>query len=306
MARKSTQTHAKKNVADDPSYRKMKADYYPVQRTFELATAGTCDHMLCDVGQVLSRTNHRLYRQGKTYSIKLDLSTTATAGTYTVYALVDTWYLMKAWQMARATYLKATAEERKQMGTSTARWEDFRVNAGLTLANVSLGYPRFYDRGGTAGNITAGEFVNSKIYREDTGAAMEFSVGLTDALAYGIIDEYAQANNTDQDPQGVVSATPPYSGVDNEVNGLQTAALGNDGNAPPYDATDFGTRWWVKIAELRNDSPNATKLSTGFFNAPLGLFYVSPPSGTFTFDNEISLTVQNGNYKGVKAMNMGV
>lgn len=306
MARKSTGSFAKKNVANDPSYRKLKGDYYPVQRTFEIASAGNCDYLLGDVGQMLSKVNKRLYRQGKTYSMKLDLSSNASQGVYQVYALADTWYLMKAWQLARSTYLKATADERKDMGTATARWEDFRIGAGLTLANPGLALPRLYNAAGSASNFTAGEFVNSQIYREDTGAVMEFSLGATTAAIYGILQEYDRTGNTDDDPQFITSNTAAYAGVDSEVSGNQVAALGNNGDNPPYNGTTMPDHVWIKVAELRNDSPNVSKLSTGFFHAPLGLFYVVPPSGTFTFDNELSLTVQSGDYKGTKAMNIGV
>lgn len=306
MARRSTTSHALKNVGNDPSYRKLKGDYYPVTRSFEIGTQGNCDVMVGDVGQLLSKVNHRLYRQGKTYSIKLDLSPSASAGRYEVYALMDTWYLMKAWQMARSTYLKATADERKQMGSSTARWEDFRVGFGLTLANQVSAEPIGYTGAGTATRYSAGEFVNSQVYLESDGTVREFSFGDGTAAIFGILEEYGRTNNTDDDPVGTTGTTPAYNGVDGEVDGNQRAALGNSGNDAPYNASTMPSAVWVKVAELRNDAPEAAKLSTGFFMAPAGAFYVKPPSGTFTFDNEISITVQSGNYKGVKAHNLGV
>lgn len=306
MARRSTTSHAKKNVANDPSYRKLKGDYYPVVRSFEIGTQGNCDHMIGDVGQCLSKVNHRLYRQGKTYSIKLDLSANASAGVYEVYALMDSWFIMKAWQMARATYLKATADERKQMGTSTARWEDFRVATGLTLANQVVAEPLLYSDTGAGVRFTIGEFVNSEVFLESDGTSRVFSFGQGDAFTFGMLEEYDRTNDVDDDPQGTTSSTEAYAGVDSDVDGSQRAALGNSGNDAPYNSTAMPGAVWVKVAELRNDSPNVAKLSTGFFNAPCGLFYVKPPTPTFTFDNEISLTVQAGDYKGVKAHNLGV
>ena len=101
---------AKKNQSVDPSFRTMKADYYPVQRTINLRSSATeVDYYVLDVGRNLSAMNHRLYRQGKTYSVKVDLDPGHAAASYDVYALVDTWYVQKAWQLARATYLQNMA-----------------------------------------------------------------------------------------------------------------------------------------------------------------------------------------------------
>ena len=97
---------AKRSKNDDPSYRSLKADYYPVQRTVNLATASQATLGICDVARQLSVVNHRLYRQGKTYQVKIDLEnradTNAGVKTYEVWALADTWYVQKAWQLARA------------------------------------------------------------------------------------------------------------------------------------------------------------------------------------------------------------
>lgn len=296
---------AKKNVADDPSYRKLKADYYPVQRHITLETAGVCDYMVGDVGSIMSRVNFRLMRQGKTYNIKLDLNPNATAGVYEVWALVDTWWLQKAWQMARATYLKATADERKQLGNETARWEDFRVNAGLTLANQVLANPQLFNRAGAGIGYVAGEIESSKVFLESTGALVTFGFGATGVNEFGIIEEYDKMGRSQTDPESPV-ASAAYAGVDAEVDGNQQDKLMDDGNQPPYNATTFGTGLWVRIAQLRNDSPSVSKLSTGFFNAPCGLFYVKPPTAQFEFAGELTLTCASGDYKGVKAMNMGV
>ena len=296
---------AKKNVSKDPSYHKLKADYYPVQRSFTLSSSGSGDYLVGDAGSLLSRVNFRLMRQGKCYSMKLDLNPNAPIGTYEVYALVDTWYIQKAWQMARATYLKATADERKQLGNETARWEDFRVNAGLTLANQQVAHPSLYTQSGAGAALTAGERPASKVYLESTGALVTFGFGNTSANEFGIVAEYDKVGRSHTDPESPTTQAA-YSGVDAEVDGNQQNALMDDGNKPPYAESSFGNLRWVRVAQLRNDSPSVSKLSTGFFNAPCGLFYVKPPSTGFTFGNDLTFTVQAGDYKGVKAHNMGV
>lgn len=306
MARKSSSSYAKKNRADDPSYHKLKADYYPVVRSFELATTSSGDYLVGDAGRLLSKTNRRLMRQGKMYTIKLDLSPTAAPGAYEVYALMDSWVLQKAWQLARSTYLTATAEERAQLGSQTARWEDFRVNTGLTLANQQIAEPRLYENSGAADVYLQGEFDSSKITLETTGAVHTFGLGATTpGLEFGIIVEYDRLAGTESDPVYTTSSGA-YSGADEEVNNTQMEDLQTEGNAPPYRQSVFEDGIWVKVATLRNDSPNVSKLSTGFFNAPLGLFYVKPPTTTFTFGGELTFSAQAGEYKGVRAHNMGV
>ena len=139
----------KKGAREDPSYRDLKAEYYPVQRQIQLANGASTTNSLIDVGKNLSVVNHRLYRQGKTYQVKIDIDNRGDAAVgpaqYEVYALADTWYVQKAWQLARATYLQATAGERAVMSPSKiARWEDFRVSAGVSSTNDMLPYPVSY------------------------------------------------------------------------------------------------------------------------------------------------------------------
>ena len=277
MARRNTTQHTKKMVSSDPSYKKLKADYYPVQRSVTLRSSGSCDHLVGDVGSIMSRVNFRLMRQGKCYSMKLDLNPNASAGVYEVWALVDTWWVQKAWQMARATYLKATEDERKQLGNEVARWEDFRVNAGLSLSNQTVAHPTLFTRAGVGAGYTAGERESSKVYLESTGALVTFGFGVTSSNEFGIVEEYDKIGRSQTDPESPTSSAA-YAGVDVEVDGNQQGKLMDDGNLPPYNNTGFGAGIWVRVAQLRNDSPAVTKLSTGFFNAPCGLFFVKPPS----------------------------
>ena len=130
----------KKSKQQDPSYRTLKSDYYPVQRRIALdSLALNSDYYTCDVGRQLSVVNHRLYRQGKTYQVKIDMDPKEAGPNtqYAVFALVDTWYIQKAWQLARSVYLENTAAERGVMSEQQiARWEDFRVSSGLNAGGT--------------------------------------------------------------------------------------------------------------------------------------------------------------------------
>lgn len=304
MARRATTQMAKKNVSSDPSYRKLKSDYYPVQRHWRVRSAGACDYLVGSAGDNCSAVNHRLYRQGKTYSIKMDLDPGAAPGEYTIWALADTWMLQKAWQLARSTYLKATADERKQLGSQAARWEDFKIGVGLTVANQAVALAGLDGGNLVTSSVGSGEVPISSVYLETTGAQHTFSLGATSGTVFGIFDEYNNIGRVDADPVNPTNAQA-YGGVDGEINNGQIEKLQDDGNLPPYAQTVSTSFTWVKIATLRNDSPQVQKLSTGFFNAPLGLFVVQPPTGSFSFTDQLTMTMQAGNYKGVKAHNIG-
>lgn len=304
MARRATTQMAKKNASNDPSYRKLKADYYPVQRSWRIRSSAVCDYLVGSASNNCSAVNHRLYRQGKTYSVKIDLDPGSPPGQYTIWALADTWMLQKAWQLARSTYLKATADERKQLGTQTARWEDFAVGVGLTVANQQIAIAGLAGTNLSDTAVGNGEVPISSIYLETTGAQHTFSLGVTSGTVFGIFDEYNNIGRVDPDPENPTNAQA-YGGVDAEINNGQLEKLQDDGNLPPYAQSISTQQAWVKVATLRNDSPEATRLSTGFFNAPLGLFVIQPPTGGFTFTDQLTMTMQAGDYKGVKAMNIG-
>jgi hypothetical protein len=305
----------KKNASDDPSFRNLKAEYYPVQRQVNLGTSSNSTRMIVDVGRVLSTVNHRLYRQGKTYQVKIDLDNRPDASTgaaqFDVYALADTWYVQKAWQLARATYLKATADEREKMSRQQiARWEDFRVNAGVSTGAVNV-VPYQYSETLAGAVNTDGEFDVSEITLADGTTQRTFTWGSTpSASEYAILQEYDKSGDTDLAPS-TISAAKAYSGADDRVDESQMDDLASKGNAPPYNATSFTDNVWVKIATLDNsDAANPSvagghsRMSTGFFNAPCGLV-VLVPSISSSLTGNVAMTVKAGQYKGVAAMNMG-
>lgn len=298
---------SKKKVSKDPSFRTLKADYYPVQRTFGLTSSDAAGNVhLLDVGRALSVTNHRLYRQGKTYKVKLDLiNATANTGRYQVWALVDTWYIQKAWQLAKATYDQTMVDERANMAKGqAARWEDFRVESGITAATV---WPGFYDSALTgASALTAGEFDLSRITLPDGTTQRTFTWGATAGTELGILEEYDKSGNTDT---ASFTSSAPYAGVISESSEAAADDLKTRGDAPPYDATTFGNKIWVRVATLDNTQPaqaGTTRLSTGYFNAPCGLVVVASPTPNVGLTANVTCTVQAGDYKGVAAMNMGV
>ena len=294
----------KKGANNDPSYRNLKADYYPVQRSMDLRSSATeVDYYVLDVARCLSVTNHRLYRQGKTYQVKVDLQAGHQNTQYDVYALVDTWYVQKAWQMARARYLEATAAERAVMSKQQiARWEDFRVRHGLSGHAGGELIPAPYSNGLASAGDTAGEFAITEIELID-GTKKSFTWGPSSGARFGMLEEYDKSGNTDNAPS-TVSSDKAYAGTEGDVTEATMDDLAARGDVPPYNATNFNARVWVRIARLDAAAAHG-KLSTGYFNAPCGLIAVQPVASSTAIVNQLSMTVKSGTYKGVAAMNMG-
>lgn len=310
---------AKKKPANDPSFSSMKADYYPVQRTINLGSApsGTTTNQILDVARCLSAVNHRLYRQGKTYQVKIDLDnrpdeTNPGMASIDVYALVDTWYIQKAWQLARATYLRATADERAVMSKQQiARWEDFRVAAGVASPSTDV-LPYRFSNAFAGANDSAGEFNLSEITLADGTTQRTFTWGVTSGANLGMLTEYDKSGDTDASPS-TSSLSKPYAGTDGDVHETQMDDLQVRGDLPPYDAQNFNASVWVKVATLDNSaaaSPSVqgghSRMTTGYFNAPCGLVILRPSVPDTSLDGLVSMTVKAGQYKGVAAMNMGV
>ena len=302
------QFHSKKKRSNDPSYKKMKADYFPVQRSFDVASSGSVVGSLqqVDVGLSLSEINHRLYRQGKTYQVKVDLKPTeeTAVGAYHIYALVDTWYVQKAWQLAFQTYQDVTADERAYLSDQKiARWEDFRVASGISGVHQT-GPFRYLNTNLGGAYQNTGEHEVSEITLADGTTQRTFSWGPTAGSSLGLIEEYDKAGNTDNSPSTLAAANP-YAGAMDGVHESQADDLAARGNEPPYDDETFGTRYWVKIGELVTRPTGVQRTTTGFFNAPCGFILIRTPTANQTLTDELSVTVRSGNYKGVAAMNMG-
>lgn len=310
-------TRAKKSANNDPSYKSLKADYYPVQRQVNLGTttASATSTYTLDVARQLSVVNHRLYRQGKCYQVKIDLDNRAAADfsqQYEVYALADTWYVQKAWQLARARYLMNTADERAVMSQQQiARWEDFRVTSGIPGTGTIVPYR--YSPALAGADDNNGEFEISQITLADGTTRRSFSWGDSpSASEFGILLEYDKSGGTDPSP-ATSSGAKAYAGTEGDVQETTQDDLQDHGDLPPYSNTNFNTRVWVKVATLDNSvaaGPSVagghSRMSTGFFNAPCGLVVIKGSTPNDNIDGRLALTVKAGKYKGTAAMNMGV
>lgn len=279
--------------------KKSMKKHYPVVTQMPLSS-GAAANTAVDTARCLSVVNRRLYRFGRNYEVKVDLRNDYV-GQVEVFALRDDWAVQKAFQMAYQEYLKNTEEERKNLSSNMiARWEDFRVRDGLTLAKNDA-RPVLHTPAGAASVLSAGEFAFSNVV-DGAGTERTFTWGAGAADRYGILEEYNKMSNTQVDPSIVVNDAP-YVDIDTDVDEVTHDNLQTDGNQPPYDQNGVnGASPWVRIGVL-GSTAGSQKLSTGFFTAPCGLVLMKG-FGETTESYSATLVVKTGDYKGVHAPSM--
>ena len=286
---------------------KKKSNVYPVMRQFPLLISGSPDtNALIRVDRALGAINHRLYRQSRMYTAKVDMDADAPSGTTVdVWALCDTWWLHKAYRLAFETFMENSKEERGQARTSLGRWNDFRVDSGLGAAFqkdllpsgnlVPTAAPQIFGTGSDT------EYLMSEVH-DSSGARKTFVFSGGTATEFNIITEYDNTANTDETPSTPANLAS-YDGLTDEIDQGQKEHLTQDGNLPPYKANALEGAVWIKVATLNVAAAGTQKLSTGFFKAPAGMIAVV--SNTILDDATLlNLEVKGGDYKGVHAPSM--
>ena len=276
--------------------------HYPVIRRLTVGATEAPVNLngIIDVPRLMSQVNHRLYRQSRVYETSVTVDADLPdATTIEVFALADSWWTMKALQLAKAAWDESNAEELKMLGGKKARWSDFRVLHGVASPEELVA--RQFASNLNPVQFTAGEFTPSRVV-DQAGVTREFTWANTPAAdEYSIYAEYDRSGNTDVDP--TTPATGPYTGLLPNLEADAAAALQQVGNEPPYNATQYPSGIWIKIATLHLGA-GRQRLSTGFFNAPCGLV-VLKNYGTAGIGNlDVQVEVKKGDYKGISAKSM--
>ena len=276
--------------------------HYPVIRRLTVGATEAPFNLngIIDVPRLMSQVNHRLYRQSRVYETSVTVDADLPdATTIEVFALADSWWTMKALQLAKTAWDESNAEELKMLGGKKARWSDFRVLHGVASPEELVA--RQFASNLNPVQFTAGEFTPSRVV-DQAGVTREFTWANTPAAdEYSIYAEYDRSGNTDVDP--TTPATGPYTGLLPNLEADAAAALQQVGNEPPYNATQYPSGIWIKIATLHLGA-GRQRLSTGFFNAPCGLV-VLKNYGTAGIGNlDVQVEVKKGDYKGISAKSM--
>lgn len=299
-------TPAKKMKKNDPSFRRAGSKRYPVERT-QTYTLSAGQTILIDVAKGLSAANHRLYRQGKLYHIKLSVTDHSPQSgdlvkqQYQVMTIPDTWYVKKAWELAFA----AREEQLSQSARARGRWDDFRV--GWTSALQTGTLPVAADLASMISDEAQLSKVHDATASADYGFVMFGAARDTGNALYGMIEQYDQTGNTpDQQPGGAAN-TDAYA--DTTADGGMVEAAGDllslQGDNAPYDMDSFngaddGGATYQPVISTTEDGVGRTTLSLW---APLGLLkIVNGSTGSSAVAGSIQVTVSPGTYKGVKAL----
>ena len=279
---------------------------------------------ILDIGFCLSKINHRMYRQGRQYTVKVDARAESFYGSENlqVWALMPTWYLKSAWRMAKRAYDSAMKDELAVLNPeNVAKWRDFRIGCGFGANGLDElrngGRPPYQFRffGGAQNDsirtdFTTGEYNLSSAKNLDNGEITYWHLGSTNpspALGdafFGIFEEYAKSRNESPSPETVI-ASMPYEALQAEGEDLDYQEVQANGNEPPYNADTFPASCWVLVGTLSKDDPQ--KLSTGYFTAPLGMVCIRPDDYTtpgLTNMKPVSIEVKAGTYHGVHAPSM--
>ena len=280
-------------------------DYYPVVRKIRLAdtTNGVINATHAgDAGQLLSIANRRLYRYAKLYRLKIDLEIPSGAADtiVDVYALANNWDVQRALALAKKIYDEAYADEMEVAGATSARWRDFRVASGVLNAGV-LDPMQYHNRTLADGLLNVGEHTASTV--DVGGTDMAFTWGAGSGSQIDIKNEWIESGRINNDP-ATSGTTAPYAGVNSDgLSDKELEALNDDGNSPPYSSTGTSDQL-VKVASLyfRPGAVGLQKLSTGYFDAPCGLFVLK--TNVSLSNGSLTMTAKSGDYKGVHALSM--
>ena len=267
-------------------------------------TEGT-DTTYIDLFKDLSLVNHRLYRQGRVPMVRFGFTgpfaTTITNAAVAAFTLPNTWQVRKAHQLALKEYLRATKEERRRTGQ--ARWHDFKVwledgqRSGTTLVPAGI-------------TVGTAEWAYSEIADAVDGSERRFKfLGNTDGNAWGMISQYDNMADTDNDSPDNPGASTPYSTLHPDVQDNNQDNLLDEGDAPPYNPENLQVQEQLHVIGV--GSGKTDKMVSEWFPAPCGLLRIMAActSSGAIVDDELGgffVEVAAGDYKGVHATPMGL
>ena len=261
----------------------------------------------------LGRINNRLYRDHLNYYASVSLNSSVSTQTpILVYTLAPTWYVSGALRAAKKMHDRAMREERATV--KQARWYDFRLDLDIDGSLYDEMQPYGIAQAMTSvAAHSADELVPSRV-TDASGNNRVFTLRTSTGgsrpagLAYNVFQEYDAMADTPVDNAAVSSGTAPYDDLTHQNQTENMAHLVYRGDVPPYNGDSFDA-YWVQVGELYVDASGAQSLSTGMFQAPLGVVLFTGPGGSGFGDvgdglintdrARLNLHVAPGNYKGV-------
>lgn len=269
-----------------------------------------------------TRMNGRLYRQCRTYNVSFSLIPApihdgSTQVNLEFFTLPNNYFTHGAIKYAYDTYQDMMADE-KEAGIKPAKWHDFHINEQNPTGVWEYGGAALTD--GTADGgwvaLPADESISDSSVTDAGGTSQGFHLLGNLANSFNIFREYAKKLNYRPQP-GTTSSDQPYDGL---LDLDDADVLAERGDQAPYDRDwstmipddttvddDAGQQLLVHRASVSYKSNGAQgRLSTGRFDAPLGLVWIRKyaAGGESAFGTsipELTLNLTPGDYKGVRS-----
>lgn len=280
--------------------KRNKSSRYPVERKFLIAV-GANTSVLVDVSKCLSAINRRLYRQGKLYTVKVEVVTPAQDGVgFSMFSIPDTWMTKKSWELARSMREEQLSIANRPRG----RWDDFRVGWSSALQTGIA--PKQAD---ASTDYTIDESNISKMHDAtdsvDNGFVIFGAARDTSNNLWGILEQYDLTGGVlPNQPEGQLT-DGAYVNMHADA-GLAEAAgdlAALQGDNPPYDAdgivgaSDNGAVMLPAMGQASSGNGSARNSYT--CELPLGLLKIVNGNSN---GHAVLFTVSSGTYKGVKAL----
>lgn len=280
---------------------------YPVCRKFTIDTGGTND-VYVDIGQCLSLINHRLYRQGRLYRCRVSITQPTSTSIHAITTLPDTWWARRAYNKVRDLWMTRVANKKALGVEAIGRWNDFKIGydaAHRSNFTSALKPMLVTDATGTqAAMASSNEEWNLSELMDNDGNANTFRFISTTVTSnvVNVLDAYSDIQNIfAPDPDESGSGANIYSDFHDGISDEGT--MDDQGDNPPYHETDFPqmevlSGQLISTADMGSptNGQGIQRLSTGYFDAPLGLLRITPGA-----NEELTIEVQAGDYKGVEA-----
>lgn len=248
-----------------------------------------------DLAGLLSKHNHRLYRQGMVYHVRVQVTNANTSGTRYIAVAQNNWAIRKAWGLAKDAWWNSTREERAS-GIKPGRWNDFKVF-----------YEAAHNAGNTVGPTTAldGEWNYTLASAAEGTDDRQFQLyGASSAGApgrWGILREYDNTLDTDTDTPPNATSSAPYATLQVELSSNQADNIQEEGDFPPYSAADLesdtGEIEYLMHSPTTGPEPWITN-TQGFIPVPCGLIKLSNDVAS---NYSLRIDFKPGSYKGVHA-----
>jgi len=286
-----------------------KSNYYPVQTDLVIGIAAGSGLGVIRIDRELSGLNRRLYRQNRVYRVKVDAVGSAM-GEVDVFRLRNTFMLQRGYGEAMKAWNESfEAAEEVVKETSMPRWRDFRIDVKPHVGDTLYSALNLRSSGtGVASQSVVIDEYNTSIAYTPTGTSKDFGIR-ADSNTFDIISEYNKMGKVQPSPvSGTTEAA--YEELNSDLNDNQVNWIQVDGNSPPYDADDMHPLDVLEyVGTIFIDADGTSRMSTGYFDAPLGAVFVqagtNPLPSVKAIDsgntNVLKLVVQKGDYKGVAA-----